>query len=330
MHYDPAFAYEIAHIVQDGLRRMYGSSDEHPHGEDVIYYLTVYNEPTEQPAEPENLDVEGLLARHLPPGRTPPGGLADDAPRVQLLASGVGLPWIQRAQQLLADDWGVAADLWSVTSWNELSREALATEEWNLMHPLEEPRTPYVTRKLQGRRRPGGRGQRLHARRAADDLALGPAALPRARRRRVRLRRHPPGRAAVLQDRRRVGGLPGPGRRSPRRARSAATRCRRRSTTTGSTTRPRCPASSRRAATPRSALSGPSRRPQAYGQGASSSRMSRPTILTVDDDPQVSAALTRDLQARVRLDVPRAVGDVGRPGARAALGTGAARPTRSR
>ena len=61
VHYDPAFAYEISHIVQDGLRRMYGASEEHPHGEDVIYYITVYNEPTVQPKEPEDLDVEGLL-----------------------------------------------------------------------------------------------------------------------------------------------------------------------------------------------------------------------------------------------------------------------------
>ena len=147
VHYDPAYAYEVAHIVQDGLRRMYGSTSAHPHGEDVIYYLTVYNEPISMPVQPENLDVDGLLRGiyHL---ATPPGGLADDAPRVQLFASGVGLPWIERAQQLLADDWGVAADLWSVTSWNELSREALATEEWNLMHPLEEKRTPYLTQKV--------------------------------------------------------------------------------------------------------------------------------------------------------------------------------------
>ncbi len=61
VHYDPAFAYEIAHIVQDGLHRMYGSTDAHPHGEDVIYYLTVYNEPMSQPVEPDDLDVEGLL-----------------------------------------------------------------------------------------------------------------------------------------------------------------------------------------------------------------------------------------------------------------------------
>jgi pyruvate dehydrogenase E1 component len=147
VHYDPAFAYEIAYIIQNGLDRMYGVSDEHPHGEDVIYYLTVYNEPMSQPIEPEGLDVEGLLRGiyHLTDA---PGGLPEDAPRVQLFASGVGLPWIQRAQQLLADDWGVAADLWSVTSWNELSREALAAEQWNLMHPLEEPRTPYLTAKL--------------------------------------------------------------------------------------------------------------------------------------------------------------------------------------
>jgi pyruvate dehydrogenase E1 component len=147
VHYDPAYAYEIAHIVQDGLRRMYGSTEGHPHGEDVIYYLTVYNEPLSHPAEPENLDVEGLLRGiyHL---AGPLDGAAGDAPRVQLMASGVGLPWVVRAQQLLRDDWGVAADIWSVTSWNELSREALAAEEWNLMHPLEEPRTAYVTAKL--------------------------------------------------------------------------------------------------------------------------------------------------------------------------------------
>jgi pyruvate dehydrogenase E1 component len=149
VHYDPAFAYEISHIVQSGLARMYGSTDEHPHGEDVIYYLTVYNEPISQPAQPEGLDVDGLLRGmyHL---AGPAEGLPDDAPRVQLLASGVGLPWIQRAQQLLKDDWGVAADLWSVTSWNELSREALSAEEWNLMHPLEEQRRPYVTERMSG------------------------------------------------------------------------------------------------------------------------------------------------------------------------------------
>jgi pyruvate dehydrogenase E1 component len=130
--------------VQNGLGRMYGSTEQHPHGEDVIYYLTVYNEPIAMPAQPEGLDVDGLLKGiyHL---AGPLDGLPDDAPRVQLMASGVGVPWVQRAQQLLRDDWGVAADIWSVTSWNELSRDALAAEEWNLMHPLEEPRTAYIT-----------------------------------------------------------------------------------------------------------------------------------------------------------------------------------------
>ncbi|MEO5854162.1 MAG: pyruvate dehydrogenase (acetyl-transferring), homodimeric type, partial [Nocardioides sp.] len=78
----------------------------------------------------------------------PPEGLPADAPRVQLLASGVGFPWIQRAQRLLADEWGVGADVWSVTSWNELARDAVAAEEWNLLHPASEPRTPYVADKL--------------------------------------------------------------------------------------------------------------------------------------------------------------------------------------
>ena len=147
VHYDPAMAHEVSHIVQDGLRRMYGSTDEHPHGENVIYYLTVYNEPTVMPAEPDDIDVEGLL-KGIYHFAVPPEVGNDDAPRVQLLASGVGFPWITEAQRLLAEDWGVAADTWSVTSWNELARDGVAAEEFNLLHPSEEPRTPYVTNKL--------------------------------------------------------------------------------------------------------------------------------------------------------------------------------------
>ncbi len=149
VHYDPAMAYEISHIVQDGLRRMYGTSDQFPHGESVIYYLTVYNEPTVQPKEPENLDLEGLLKGiyhyAVPPEVQSNGG---NPPRVQLLASGVAFPWITEAQRLLAEEWGVAADTWSVTSWNELARDAVAAEEWNLLHPSEPARVPYVTFKL--------------------------------------------------------------------------------------------------------------------------------------------------------------------------------------
>ncbi|HET8604668.1 MAG TPA: pyruvate dehydrogenase (acetyl-transferring), homodimeric type [Marmoricola sp.] len=146
VHYDPAHAHEIAHIMQDGLRRMYGSSEEHPHGEDVIFYLTVYNEPVMQPKEPDDIDVEGLLKGIYHFAGAPE--LPDDAPRVQLMSSGVAFPWIREAQRLLAEDWGVAAELWSVTSWNELARDGVQAEEWTLNHPGEQPAEPYVTRKL--------------------------------------------------------------------------------------------------------------------------------------------------------------------------------------
>jgi pyruvate dehydrogenase E1 component len=146
VHYDPAFAYEISHIVQNGLSRMYGSTDEHPHGEDVFYYLTVYNEPIVQPAEPADVDVEGILRGiHLVSRAAEVG--EDRRPRVQLLASGVAVPWALRAQSMLADEWQVQADVWSVTSWNELNRQALAVDAWNLLHP-DEQRTPYLKTKL--------------------------------------------------------------------------------------------------------------------------------------------------------------------------------------
>ncbi len=145
VHYDPAFAFEIAHIMQSGLERMYGSGGSGGHGEDVIYYITVYNEPVQQPAEPEGVDVEGILK-----GIHRVSAGEGEGPRVQLLASGVGFPWILRAAELLRDDWGVTADLWSVTSWNELARDAVAAENWNLNHPGEDKRTAYVTDKLAG------------------------------------------------------------------------------------------------------------------------------------------------------------------------------------
>jgi pyruvate dehydrogenase E1 component len=143
--YDPAYGYEIAHIVQDGLRRMYGSSPEHPHGEDVFYYLTVYNEPIQMPAEPDNVDVEGILkgVYKLAEGQ---GGQIP----AQVLASGVAVPWALEAQRILAEEWNVKADVWSVTSWNELRRDAVDVEEFNLLNPDEEQRVPFVQRKLSG------------------------------------------------------------------------------------------------------------------------------------------------------------------------------------
>jgi pyruvate dehydrogenase E1 component len=148
VHYDPSFAYELSHITQHGLRRMYGETEEHPQGEDVIYYLTVYNEPVVQPAEPEHLDVEGLL-KGLYRYREADNVNGEQPPRAQVLASGVAMPWALDAQRILAEEWGVAADVWSATSWNELTREAISVDEWNFLHPGEQPRTPYVTQKLQ-------------------------------------------------------------------------------------------------------------------------------------------------------------------------------------
>ncbi|MFN4000914.1 pyruvate dehydrogenase (acetyl-transferring), homodimeric type [Microcella sp.] len=140
--YDPAFGYEIGHIMRAGLERMYGGAHPDPN---VMYYITVYNEPQVQPAEPENLDVEGLLRGIylLKPGTAV-------GPKAQILSSGVAVPWALEAQQLLADDWNVSADVWSVTSWNELRRDGLAVDEHNFLRPSEEPKVPYVTRKLQG------------------------------------------------------------------------------------------------------------------------------------------------------------------------------------
>jgi pyruvate dehydrogenase E1 component len=143
--YDPAFAFEIAHIVEHGLHRMYGEQPEN-----IFYYLTVYNEPLVQPAQPEDLDVEGLLRgiyRYAPARSISPGD-GGSPPRANILASGTGLQWALKAQQLLAQDWGVAADVWSVTSWTELRRDAVLAEEYNLLHPAEEPRRPYVQTKL--------------------------------------------------------------------------------------------------------------------------------------------------------------------------------------
>jgi pyruvate dehydrogenase E1 component len=140
--YDPAFAYEMAFIVEEGLRRMYGPDSLGPDG-DVFYYLTVYNEPVPQPALPDVPRLrEGVLAGIYRYARADGGG-----PRAQVLASGVSVRMAVDAQRLLRDDWGVAADVWSVTSWNELRREAVACEEHSLLQP-DERRTPYVTRAL--------------------------------------------------------------------------------------------------------------------------------------------------------------------------------------
>jgi pyruvate dehydrogenase E1 component len=146
VHYDPAYGFEIGHIVKDGLARMYGSTDEYPHGEDVIYYLTVYNEPISQPVEPDDLDVEGvLMGAHL----LKKGERGSNSARI--LASGVAVPWALKAREMLAEHYDVSADVWSVTSWNELARDAVQAEQWNLNHPGDYRRVPWITTKLMDR-----------------------------------------------------------------------------------------------------------------------------------------------------------------------------------
>ncbi|MDO4664980.1 MAG: pyruvate dehydrogenase (acetyl-transferring), homodimeric type [Actinomycetaceae bacterium] len=145
VQYDPAYAYEIAHIMRDGLQRMYGEDDGRD--KNVMYYLTVYNEPIRQPAEPENLDVEGLLKGIYKLDHADSEG---DRPVVNLLASGVGVPWIRQARDLLMNDWGIAANTFSVTSWNELRRDGLEVNKHNFLNPSEAPRKAYLTQKLEG------------------------------------------------------------------------------------------------------------------------------------------------------------------------------------
>ncbi|AIJ25269.1 pyruvate dehydrogenase (acetyl-transferring), homodimeric type [Amycolatopsis methanolica] len=144
--YDPAWSFEIAHIVKDGLRRMYGEGGPDGNGENVFYYMTVYNEPYRQPAEPENLDVEGLLKGLYRYAEAPSG----DGPEAQILVSGVTMPDALKAQTMLADEWGVRAAVWSATSWSELRREAVEIDRDNLLHPGDSPRVPYVTEALSG------------------------------------------------------------------------------------------------------------------------------------------------------------------------------------
>nr|WP_232235028.1 pyruvate dehydrogenase (acetyl-transferring), homodimeric type [Frankia sp. KB5] len=151
--YDPAFAFELTHIVRDALDRMYGERDDN-----VFYYLTVYNEPVPQPAEPAGLDpaqiISGMYrfrsAEDLAGGLPAAGAGVGSPPRAQLLASGTSIHWALAAQEILAADFGVAADLWSVTSWNELRRDALDCDRANLLNPEADDAVPYVTRALEG------------------------------------------------------------------------------------------------------------------------------------------------------------------------------------
>ena len=144
--YDPAYGYEIAHIIRSGIERMYGGNHADPN---CIYYLTVYNEPYVQPAEPENVDIDGIVRGIHQISRNDREGR-----KAQILASGVAVPWAYEAQQLLQDDWGVSADVWSVTSWTELRRDGLARDEAAFLNPNFEIPPAYLTAKLQNAQGP--------------------------------------------------------------------------------------------------------------------------------------------------------------------------------
>ena len=133
--YDPTYGYELAVIVQDGINRMYGEKQE-----DVFYYLTTMNENYKQPAMPEGVE-EGILKGIY---KLDTVDAANDY-KVKLLGSGTILEQVRQAADILASEYGVKSDVYSVTSYNEIAREAQDVERYNLLHPDEEDKTPYVT-----------------------------------------------------------------------------------------------------------------------------------------------------------------------------------------
>ncbi|HDV7284934.1 TPA: pyruvate dehydrogenase (acetyl-transferring), homodimeric type [Mannheimia haemolytica] len=136
--YDPAFAFEVAVIVQDGIRRMYGENQE-----DIFYYITTLNEITEQPAMPAGAEEgirKGLYKFETVEGK--------GKGHVQLLSSGAIMRHVRAAAQILANDYGITADVFSAPSFNELGRDGADVARWNLLHPTETPRVPYVAQVL--------------------------------------------------------------------------------------------------------------------------------------------------------------------------------------
>src|SRR4029450_3845334 len=203
--YDPAFAYELAAIVEDGLRRMYPDGDATA-GEDVFYYLTLYNENYAMPPAPDGVGdqiLEGLYRfAEAPEGPTL---------GATVLFSGSAQRAAREAVEELAEHFDVGVELCSATSYKRLREEALAVERWNRLHPDDEPRTPLVTERLErsegpivavsdsrrggaaqvGRVGPDRGRQRLHAGGARPGRALGAPAVAVAGHGRVRAQRHP-------------------------------------------------------------------------------------------------------------------------------------------
>src|SRR5205085_12437644 len=140
MAYDPAFAYEMAVIIQDGIKRMYVAQ------ESICYNLTVTNEPLPMPAMPDGKDVRDGILKGL--YRFKPSSKKDAKLHAQLFGSGTMRFEVLKAQQILEERYGVAADVWSVTSYKELYRNAMDCERWNMFHCGETPKTPFVTQSL--------------------------------------------------------------------------------------------------------------------------------------------------------------------------------------
>ncbi|HYN48668.1 MAG TPA: pyruvate dehydrogenase (acetyl-transferring), homodimeric type, partial [Candidatus Nanopelagicales bacterium] len=138
--YDPAFAYELATIVRHGIEQMYGR------GEDHLYYVTLYNENYVMPPKPDGVD-EGIV-RGLYRFLAAPGIEGGAKGRVRLVGSGAILQQALAARDLLAERFGVAAEVYSATSWQLLRRDAVEAERWNRLHPAETPRVPYVSQVL--------------------------------------------------------------------------------------------------------------------------------------------------------------------------------------
>jgi pyruvate dehydrogenase E1 component len=139
--YDPAYAYEMAVIIRDGIRRMYSEQ------EDIFYYITACNEAYPMPVRPEHATDEGIIRGLY---RFRPAAGPDGGPRAHLFGSGAILNQAVEAQQLLAVRYGVAADVWSITSYKELHQDGLACDRWNRLHPDTERRTPWVSQCLAG------------------------------------------------------------------------------------------------------------------------------------------------------------------------------------
>jgi pyruvate dehydrogenase E1 component len=133
--YDPAFAYELAVIIEDGIDRMYNK------GESIFYYITVMNEPYAMPSMPDGAH-DGILKGMY---RYKPAAESKSKLRAQLFGSGAILREVIRAQEILAEKYHVAADVWSITSYKALYSDGLEAERWNLLHPTKKPRVPYVT-----------------------------------------------------------------------------------------------------------------------------------------------------------------------------------------